>query len=258
MSEISESDREPQPGETPPRRLKLVMPHSQGQSQSPLSINTAAADQHESSGSPPRPSYSPVTPTLSQPTLSLPQPHAEPGSRDVWMREPEAAPVSLDDNSDAIAMRAAISILQMQRQQSLKDIKDLEKMRKAAADNPEAFANDLNSGKLTPQPRAGVDVDAEDNSDDERPETSEDSQFGKFPAPQNVVRAPPIEWSKYHIVGEPLDRMHDAQRGYPGFGDGMLNAVGKPQPHVIASPYKAFADNFDHPQTPPQGNNHGS
>lgn len=258
MPEITESDRESQPGETPPRRLKLVMPHSQGQSQSSPSTSTVAADQHESSGSPSRPSYSPVTPTLSQPTLSLPQPHAEPGPRDVWVREPEAAPVSLDDNSDVIAMRAAISILQMQRQQSLKDIKDLEKMRRTAADDPEAFVNDLNSGKLTLQPRAGVDVDADDKSDDERPDALEDSRFGKFPAPQNVVRAPSIEWSKYHIVGEPLDRMHDDQRRYPGFGEGILDAVQKPQPHMIASPYKAFADKFDHPQTPPQRDDDGS
>ena len=174
------------------------------------------------------------------------------------MREPEADPVSLDNNSDAIAMRAAISILQMQRQQSLKDIKDLEKMRRAAADDPEAFVNDLNSGKLTPQPRAVVDVDEEDTSDDEQPDASKDPQFGKFPAPQNVVRAPPIEWSKYHIVGEPLDRMHEVQRRYPGLKEEMLDAVQKPQPHTIASPYKAFADKLDEPETPPQKDNGGS
>ena len=171
------------------------------------------------------------------------------------MPEPEAPSVSLDDNSDAIAMRAAISILQMQRQQSLKDIGDLEKLRKAAADDPEAFVNELNGGKLTAQPRTGVDVDEdEEESESEKAghEGEKEPRFGKFPAPQNVVRAPPVEWSKYHIVGEPLDRMHQIQRRYPGFKEEMLDAVQKPQPHTIASPYKAFADKLDDPQTPPQ------
>ncbi len=174
------------------------------------------------------------------------------------MREPEALPVSLDDNSDAIAMRAAISILQMQKQQSLKDIKNLEQMRKAAADNPDAFVNDLNDGKLTPQPRIGIDVDTEDTSDEEQHDASEGSRFGKFPASQNVVRAPPVEWSKYHIVGEPLDRMHDIQRRFPGFKEETLDAVRKPQPHTIASPYKAFVDKLDDPQTSPQRDDDGS
>jgi hypothetical protein len=175
------------------------------------------------------------------------------------MPEPEALPVSLDENSDAIAMRAAISILQMQRQQSLKDMRVLEKMRKAAADQPEEFVNDLKDGKLTPHPRTGIDVDAEESeSDSEQPDASTTSKFGRFPAPQSVVRAPPVEWSKYHIVGDPLDRMHEIQRRYPGFKEEMLDAVQKPQPHTIAAPYKAFADKLDDPQTPPQRDEDGT
>lgn len=168
------------------------------------------------------------------------------------MSEPVANPVSLDENSDAIAMRAAISILQMQRQQSLKDIKILDKMKNAAADEPEDFISELQAGNLTPQPRTGIDVD--DDSDDSDANGQDlqapDSKFGKFPAPQNVVRAPPIEWSKYHIVGEPLDRLHEIQTKYPGFKEEMLDAVQKPQPHTIASPYRPFADKLDDPSTP--------
>ena len=33
----------------------------------------------------------------------------------------------------------------------------------------------------------------------------------QLPTPQNVVRAPPVEWGKYHIVGAALDRLHDQQ-----------------------------------------------
>ena len=171
------------------------------------------------------------------------------------MAEPDPLPVSLDDNSDAIAMRAAISILQMQRQQSQKDIRHLEKLRNAATEDPATFVEELNAGKLTPQPHAGVDVDVDgddSDSEDQLPHTSDTSKFGKFPAPQNVVRAPPIEWSKYHIVGEPLERMHEMQRQYPGHKDDVLDPVQKPQPHSIASPYKAFADKLDDTSTPPR------
>lgn len=252
----AESDRDLQTSEAPPRRLKLLMPQS---SQSPPPTHNIIPERAESSGSPARPSYSPVTPTLAQPGLALPQSQSDAEPRDLWMAEPEALPVSLDDNSDAIALRAAISILQMQRQQSLKDIRDLEKMRKVAVEEPEGFVGDLNTGKLTSTPRDGITVDDDDSeSDSERQDVAKESKFGKFPAPQNVVRAPPIEWSKYHIVGEPLDRMHEIQRRYPGFREEMLDAVQKPQPHSIASPYKPFADKLDDPQTPPQSDGYGT
>lgn len=253
----TESDRDPPLGDVQPRRLKLVMPAS-----SPAPLRTTNdPDHHEPSGSPTRPSYSPVTPTLSQPPFlgSLTQPDVVAQPQELWMTEPDALPVSLDDNTDAIAMRAAISILQMQRQQSALDIRHLEKMRQAAAHDPEAFINDLQAGKLAPQPRAGIIVDEKaSDSDNEQPDEAKQSKFGKFPAPQNVVRAPPIEWSKYHIVGEPLDKMHEIQRRYPGFKEEMLDAVQKPQPHTIASPYKPFADKLDDPQTPPQTDDYGT
>jgi hypothetical protein len=250
-----ELDRDSHASETP-RRLKLLMPQS---SQSPPPTRAIIPEQSESAGSPARPSYSPVTPTLAQPALAFPQPQTDAEPRDLWMTEPEALPVSLDDNSDAIALRAAISILQMQRQQSIKDIKDLERIRKAAVEEPEGFVDDLNTGKLTSKLRDGINVDAEESeSESGQQDVSEESRFGTIPAAQNVVRAPPIEWSKYHIVGEPLDRMHEIQRRYPGFREEMLDAVQKPQPHSVASPYKPFADKLDDPPTPPQRKEYGN
>jgi hypothetical protein len=150
-----------------------------------------------------------------------------------------------------MAMSAAISILQMQRQQALRDMKGLDKMKRAALDDPPAFVEDLKAGKLAPAPRTGIDVDGE-ASDEDRPmqSPSTDSQFGRFPAAQNVVRAPPIEWAKYHVVGEPLNRMHEVQRRYPGFKEESLDVVPKPQPHTVASPYRPFADKLDEPSLP--------
>lgn len=251
-----ESDQHLPPNEGPSRRLKLVMPAS-----SPTPPRTANSPaRHEPSGSPTRPSYSPVTPTFSQSPFpgSFAQSGADSRPQDLTITEPDAAPVSLDDNTDAIAMRAAISILQMQRQQSIKDIKHLERMRQDAAQDPEEFINDLQAGKLTMQPRTGINVDEEASDQDDEQTEDEKSKFGKFPAPQNVVRAPPIEWSKYHIVGEPLDKMHEIQRRYPGFKEEMLDAVQKPQPHTTASPYRPFADKLDDPQTPSQRDDYGT
>lgn len=170
------------------------------------------------------------------------------------MDEPEASPVDLEENPDAMAMRAAISILQMQRQQTLKDMKDLNKMKRTALQQPEAFMTDLQAGKLTPTQRSGIDVDVDvddEDSDEQRDDPPDANAFGQMPAAQNVVRAPPVEWSKYHIVGEPLDRMHEIQRQYPGFKEEMLDAEQKPQPHAIAEPYRAFADKLDDNPTPP-------
>ncbi|RMZ86843.1 hypothetical protein DV736_g5933, partial [Chaetothyriales sp. CBS 134916] len=160
--------------------------------------------------------------------------------------------VDLDQSTDAIAMRAAISILQLQRQQAVKDMKDLEQLKRAAMDDPEAFVKDLNAGKLTPVPRVGIDVDDE-ASDEDQPNgsRSSDTKFGRLPAAQHVVRAPPIEWAKYHIVGEPLDRMHDLQRAYPSVPEDTLNSTQKLQPHSIASPYKPFTDKLDDSKSPP-------
>ena len=198
-----------------------------------------------------RPSYSPITPTLSHSSL----PHQQPANSETpqaqWMEEPAAQPVDLEENPDAMATRAAISILQMQRQQTLKDMKDLNKTKQAALQQPDAFMHELKAGNLTPRPRNGVDVDVDhEESDDGQANTESASPFNRMPAAQNVVRAPPIEWSKYHIVGKSLDQMHEVQRQYPGFKEEMLDAEQKPQPHRIAAPHQAFADKLDDPSTP--------
>ena len=35
----------------------------------------------------------------------------------------------------------------------------------------------------------------------------------EIPSAQKVVRTPRVEWGKYHVVGEALDRLHEAERG---------------------------------------------
>ena len=152
-------------------------------------------------------------------------------------------PLSLDENPDAIALRNAISILQIQRQQSIKDIQSLERLRQAALADPQGFLSDLKDNKLSRPARTGVDVDDEDSSDEDDP--TDRSKFGTIPAAQNVVRCPPVNWDKYHIVGESLDRLHEQQRNFPGVTEEQIRRSGHPPKHTIAAPYRSGVDKLE-------------
>lgn len=195
---------------------------------------------------------------------------------------PQPVPISESTNSDAIALRAAMSILQLQRQQALRDMQTLEKQKEAAVADPEAFARDVTSGKIKARGMRGVlgpvgevppssngvgsrqdrkldrgpaddieDAVELDNSGDESdkpvPETSR--AFGEIPSEQNVVRMPPINWTKYHIVGESLDKLHEEQQSRPVAGQPLTDEDLKPTQrapkHVIASPYDPWRDKLD-------------
>lgn len=213
----------------------------------------------ERSATPPRPSYSPVTPTIPQAfPVDVENPTRLPPE---WIDEPEPLSLNLEDNSDAIALRAAISILQLQREQSLRDIRALDKMKAAALREPESFIDDLKAGKLSKSVPAGI-----TNLDDSEDEMVEDpvgndevsstkSNFGTFPTPQNIVRSPPINWDKYHVIGESLDKLHEQQRRRPGSGEFSIEPGNQQPEHVVAAPYRAFLDKLDRPATPtPHGN----
>lgn len=214
----------------------------------------------EGSATPPRPSFSPVTPTMSHTNLAADDRSARPSPE--WIDEPEPLPVSLEDNPDAIALRAAISILQLQRQQGLRDIKALDKMKAAALQEPEKFVEDLKAGKLTKPDPVGL-IAVDDADDDtagstkapegvETASSTSVSPFGKFPTAQNIVRSPPINWDKYHVVGESLDKLHEQQAKRPG-SDYSAEDHSRAQPeHAIAAPYRPFLDKLELlPGTPP-------
>lgn len=196
-----------------------------------------------------RPSYSPVTPIFPTGTSDI---NAENRNQPDFIDEPQPVPVSLNDNSDAIALKAALSILQMQKQQSQRDIKQLDKMKAAANKEPEAFVDALKAGKLNKAPpSAVVDIGHEGDSDEERPAVKvSDSikpeyDFGQFPNPQNVVRCPPINWAKYHVVGESLDKIHEEQRQRPEPGNARRDEFDRPPEHAIAAPYRPFVDKLE-------------
>ncbi|EFR02272.1 hypothetical protein MGYG_05273 [Nannizzia gypsea CBS 118893] len=265
----------------------------------------------EKQGTPPPPPYSPVTPGRSQPSRTTPAasestiaasplpPAAYPAisgtfgsipsvidrGRSVpnkngavpalpppqFIREPAPVPISESENPDAIALRSAITILQIQKQQALRDIQALDKLKQSAAEDPHAFASEFLAGSLQseegdlfhPSPRQekdqeeGIECDPEameidqvkpihDNTTGGNPS----KRLGKIPKPQNIVRMPAINWAKYHIVGEPLDKMHEEQRlrptpGEPRHDTPLSTSTSRSPEHTLAAPYRPFVDKIE-------------
>ena len=232
------------------QRLKLTMPTSD-QHQAQLEGHSRQSDKQRSA-TPSRPSYSPVTPTFSQAALTSNDRAAR--RLPEFIDDPKPLPVSLDENPDAIALRAAISLLQLQKQQTLRDIRSLDKMKAVALDEPDAFVENLNAGNLQRPARQGmVDVDIDDYSEDEdvKPSTSDsDKKFGTLPTPQNIVRMPHVNWDKYHVVGESLEKLHEEQRRRPTATTNMsFDTSDRAPDHPIAAPYNPFTDEVSDNQT---------
>lgn len=198
---------------------------------------------------------------------------------------PLSKPISESDNPDAIALRAAMSVLQIQRQQALRDLKKLEAQKEAAIQDPEGFARAIQDGRVKARGMSGVgpypdDADSEDSDDEEEldekmgeatamdtnppdapphstspapaqpsttaPPPDKYKDFGKIPSSQNAVRMPPINWAKYHVVGESLDKLHEEQRLRPSPGQPARDEDLRPRERapesMIAGPYNPWVD----------------
>lgn len=190
---------------------------------------------------------------------SPPPPPAE------YIQRPPSLPLDFDSNPDAAALRAAISVLQLQQQKSRRDIQTLEQLKKAAVKNPEGFTRAMRNGDLNPAPLPDNPLAAtlagNDDSEDDMASIKQESasavpgsdstkgtsdvesvkevEFPTIPGPQNIVRCPPINWSKYHIIGEPLDRMHEEQRRRPDLGGPWREP---PREAHVAAPYSPWHD----------------
>jgi hypothetical protein len=186
--------------------------------------------QHFQSCSPPKspiaPSYSPITPKAQ---IVLPVPsqaafvrppdndfsfshkmpgHApEPEELDSAMNkttahfieQPPNLPFSADDSSDAIALRAAISTLQFQKQKAQGDLKTLESMKKLALSEPEHFTAELKAGNLNEdRPKLGglrAIMDSDDSEEDSDDEGEEPTVLGaerEDSAAEKKSQSPPL------------------------------------------------------------------
>ena len=184
-------------------------------------------------------------------------------------------PVSESDNPDAIALRAAISILEMQREQSKSDLRRLESIKLEALADPAFFEHELKAGRVRSrdgqeslfgrQPTSQADADDEITQDEGMTANRRPSEapFAAIPAPQSVVRCPPINWAKYHVIGEPLDKLHEEQISRPSPGEPHQNhyvpsGAGRAPEAVIAAPYRPFTDGVLKPMVTRSGSKRGS
>ncbi|KAI1174976.1 hypothetical protein F4777DRAFT_349312 [Nemania sp. FL0916] len=123
----------------------------------PMSISTSVPVPYTSreppqisprSTSPPRPTYSPITPPLTATTFP-PRPTYTHSSHVDATAAPAPAPepIDFDANPDVLALKSAISILQMQRRKAERDMATLGRIKTAAVAEPEAFIRDLTTGR---------------------------------------------------------------------------------------------------------------
>ncbi|KAI9694428.1 MAG: hypothetical protein M1822_000044 [Bathelium mastoideum] len=209
-------------------------------------------------------------------------------------RPPSPTPIAEAENTDALALTAALAILQVQRERSRRDLLTWERIRARAAQDPAGFYTELEAGRLRQRERKDTgylgptleglgDAGAEDEDGEDEAKQERESEEGrvegaegeankaawpKLPEMQNIFRCPPVNWAKYHVVGESLDKLHEEQRKRPTEGEpqadtgleqvlggdvvrGQVDHLGRAPESVIARPYNIFEDGF--PKGPRQG-----
>ncbi|KAG5929904.1 hypothetical protein E4U42_003965 [Claviceps africana] len=212
-------------------------------------------------GNPPRPRQ-PLTHS-SQPSqqMGIPPPHPE--------------PIDFESNPDVIALKSAISVLQVQKGRATRDIQDLSRIRAEALADPEAFIKDLAAGNVKPRDDSAFvfgsdDSDQDSQEKDNNPPTArrrtdkhkhkhkhkhKPRAWSALPKPQNVVRCPPINWAQYAVVGESLDKLHAEQVSRPSQGTpavlgpgGLYRTGGEGAQETyngVAAPYDPARDAID-------------
>ncbi|KAB5563557.1 hypothetical protein GE09DRAFT_787133 [Coniochaeta sp. 2T2.1] len=198
--------------------------------QPPPAASSSSSSSARRSSSPTRPPVSPITPTMAHaqlPPQQQPLPpfsqtrqtytHSQPDQ--VGMPPPPAPPepISFDDNPDVLALKSAISILQMQKARAARDIQSLSSAKEAALANTEGFIADLRGGKvgteadrlfpdLAPRRKATEPVeeedsdsrdssDSSDSSDDEDDTAEPSQQQGSASASTSTPSSPPKDGS---------------------------------------------------------------
>jgi hypothetical protein len=196
-----------------------------------------------------RPTYSPITPPLNATALPPRPTYTHSSHVDATAAPaPPLEPIDFDSNPDVLALKSAISILQMQRKKAERDMATLGRVKSAALAEPETFVRDLTRGRVGVEGEGlfarGVkdeESDSSSNSDSDsegdydgqpQPATSGNPNvkidpdakrsgpppWTSVPKPQNIVRCPPINWSQYAVVGESLDKLHNEQVRRPAQG----------------------------------------
>ena len=106
-----------------------------------------------------------------------------------------------------------------------------------------------------PETEAASRPDSPSSDEDDDKDKAGDQKFPPLPQPQNIFRMPPINWAKYHVAGETLEKMHEEQKVRPDLGQpGQLDRNGRARQHVMAAPYSPLTDVLpqEHRPIPPR------
>ncbi|KAI0594338.1 hypothetical protein F4775DRAFT_435769 [Biscogniauxia sp. FL1348] len=146
----------------------------------------AQNQQSSRSSSPVRPTYSPITPPLNPTTASAaPAPSERPtytynahANTATGIPAPRPEPIDFDSNPDVLALKSAISILQMQRRKAEADMAALDRAKSAALAEPGAFVRDLTEGRVGVEGDrlfvGGVRVRDDDDNDNDNNDDDDD------------------------------------------------------------------------------------
>ncbi|KAH8910677.1 hypothetical protein BR93DRAFT_923395 [Coniochaeta sp. PMI_546] len=159
------------------------------------------------------PPISPITPTFAPaqpaPNATQRQPlppfsqtrqtftHSQPDQTGMPPPPAPPQPISFDDNPDVLALKSAISILQLQKARATRDVQSLNRAKEAALADTEGFIADLASGRvgteadrlfpdLTPRRGAADSVDEEEDDDDSSDEEEEDEEMAEPGQKQDI------------------------------------------------------------------------
>lgn len=167
--------------------------------------------------------------------------------------------MAFDENPDALALRSAISILQLQARNATADIQSLQSIKERAVKDPEGFVRAVAAGDVKGKGDSLFAPSQDENEDEgiQQERVDKDGKtWPKLPTPQSVVRCPPINWSQYAVVGESLDKLHADQQARPTEGmpqrigpDGQLSYGGdgqrRPADLGVAAPYQFGRDKIE-------------
>ncbi|KAK4176294.1 hypothetical protein QBC36DRAFT_352756 [Triangularia setosa] len=224
-----QQQQQQQQQQPPPPTANTTTPRQPSPTRPPISPITPKLDPAKPVLPPHLPKETPIPPptipdfSLSRPLLS----HISQAAPAATILPPQPVPLDFDSNPDVLALKSAISILQLQRQRAQADIQSLHKAKLSALSDPAAFVADLTSGKVGQKeeglfggsaPSDSGDDDDDDDDDEEtkkQKDKEEEPAWRKLPKPQTVVRCPPINWNQYAVVGESLDKLHAEQRKAP-------------------------------------------
>ncbi|KAI0125925.1 hypothetical protein BJ170DRAFT_454342 [Xylariales sp. AK1849] len=249
------------------------------------------------SSPPQRPVVEPLTPPLKPQQFPPPrQSHAYSSysTAQTVIAAPAPEPIEFDSNPDVLALKSAMSILQMQSAKARRDMVTLQNTKKAALEDPEAFLADLGAGKVGAGERWSADEadnDDESSSDEEsngdatmdgiQKHAKEGGAVGSapdaidlddpvrgpkpwdnLPVAQNIVRMPPINWNQYAVAGESLDKLHSDQLSRPTQGvpatvkpDGMYEFRGAGKQEQVSGIAAPFNPLKDKLDKKPKGPN---